>query len=116
MPHLLIAGATGSGKSVCINSLVASLLMTRPPDQLRMIMVDPKRVELTPFNGIPHLVMPVIVEPDDVQPALRGLINEMTRRYKMMEDLGRPQHRRLQRQIRRADVVPGPDRGRTGRF
>ncbi len=88
MPHILIAGATGSGKSVCINSLVASLLMTRPPDQLRMIMVDPKRVELTPFNGIPHLVMPVIVEPDEVQPALRGLINEMTRRYKQMEDLG----------------------------
>ena len=88
MPHILIAGATGSGKSVCINSLVASLLMTRPPDQLRMIMVDPKRVELTPFNGIPHLVTPVIVEPDDVQPALRGLINEMTRRYKLMEDLG----------------------------
>ena len=88
MPHVLIAGATGSGKSVCINSLVASLLMTRPPDELRMIMVDPKRVELTPFNGIPHLVMPVIVEPDEVQPALRGLINEMTRRYKQMEDLG----------------------------
>lgn len=88
MPHLLIAGATGSGKSVCINSLVASLLMTRPPDELRMIMVDPKRVELTPFNGIPHLVMPVIVEPDDVQPALRGLINEMTRRYKIMEEMG----------------------------
>jgi len=88
MPHLLIAGATGSGKSVCINSLVASLLMTRPPDELRMIMVDPKRVELTPFNGIPHLVMPVIVEPDDVQPALRGLINEMTRRYKLMEEMG----------------------------
>ncbi len=88
MPHLLIAGATGSGKSVCINSLVASLLMTRPPDELRMIMVDPKRVELTPFNGIPHLVMPVIVEPDEVQPALRGLINEMTRRYKLMEETG----------------------------
>ena len=88
MPHLLIAGATGSGKSVCINSLVASLLMTRPPDELRMIMVDPKRVELTPFNGIPHLVMPVIVEPDDVQPALRGLINEMSRRYKLMEEMG----------------------------
>jgi len=88
MPHLLIAGATGSGKSVCINSLVASLLMTRPPDELRMIMVDPKRVELTPFNGIPHLVMPVIVESDDVQPALRGLINEMTRRYKLMEEMG----------------------------
>ena len=88
MPHVLIAGATGSGKSVCINSLVASMLMTRPPDELRMIMVDPKRVELTPFNGIPHLVIPVIVESDDVQPALRGLINEMTRRYKLMEELG----------------------------
>ncbi len=88
MPHLLIAGATGSGKSVCINSLVASLLMTRPPDELRMVMVDPKRVELTPFNGIPHLVMPVIVEPDEVQPALRGLINEMSRRYKLMEEMG----------------------------
>ena len=88
MPHLLIAGATGSGKSVCINSLVASLLMTRPPDELRMVMVDPKRVELTPFNGIPHLVMPVIVEPDDVQPALRGLITEMSRRYKLMEEMG----------------------------
>ena len=88
MPHLLIAGATGSGKSVCINSLVASLLMTRPPDELRMIMVDPKRVELTPFNGIPHLVMPVIVEPDEVQPALRGLINEMSQRYKLMEEMG----------------------------
>ena len=87
MPHMLIAGATGSGKSVCINSLIASVLMTRPPDQLRMIMVDPKRVELTPFNGIPHLVTPVIVEPDDVQPVLRGLIGEMTRRYKLMEDL-----------------------------
>ena len=86
MPHILIAGATGSGKSVCINSLIASLLMTRPPDQLRMIMVDPKRVELTPFNGIPHLVAPVIVEPDEVQPALRGLINEMSRRYRLMEE------------------------------
>ena len=88
MPHLLIAGATGSGKSVCINSLVVSLLMTRPPDELRMIMVDPKRVELTPFNGIPHLVMPVIVEPDEVYDALRGLINEMTNRYRLMEEIG----------------------------
>ena len=88
MPHVLIAGATGSGKSVCINSLVASLLITRPPDELRMIMVDPKRVELTPFNGIPHLVTPVIVEPDEVQPVLRGLIQEMTRRYKLMEEIG----------------------------
>ena len=61
LPHLMIAGSTGSGKSVCINSIVASLLLTHPPDKLRMMMVDPKRVELTPFNRIPHLVTPVIV-------------------------------------------------------
>ena len=87
-PHMLIAGATGSGKSVCINSIVASLLLTKPPDQLRMLMVDPKRVELTPFNGIPHLIMPVIVEVDEVNPALLGLKREMIRRYKQMEAAG----------------------------
>ena len=63
LPHMLIAGATGSGKSVMINSIVASFLLTNSPDQLRILMVDPKRVELTPFNGIPHLVGPVIVTP-----------------------------------------------------
>ena len=88
MPHMLIAGATGSGKSVCINSVVASLLLTKPPDQLRLLMVDPKRVELTPFNGIPHLIMPVIVEVDQVNVALRGLMREMLRRYKKMEEVG----------------------------
>lgn len=88
MPHMLIAGATGSGKSVCINSVVASLLLTKPPDQLRLLMVDPKRVELTPFNGIPHLIMPVIVEVDQVNIALRGLMREMLRRYKKMEEIG----------------------------
>ena len=88
MPHMLIAGATGSGKSVCINSVVASLLLTKTPDQLRLLMVDPKRVELTPFNGIPHLIMPVIVEVDEVNTALKGLMREMLRRYKKMEELG----------------------------
>ena len=88
LPHMMIAGATGSGKSVCINSIVASMLMTKPPDQLRMLMVDPKQVELTPFNGIPHLVLPVITEVDDVSPMLRGLIREMTHRYKLMADIG----------------------------
>ena len=88
LPHVLIAGATGSGKSVCINSIVASLLLTRPPDQLRILMVDPKRVELTPFNGIPHLITPVIVETDEVITALRALMREMLRRYKQMEDTG----------------------------
>jgi len=88
LPHVLIAGATGSGKSVCINSVVASLLLTKPPDQLRMLMVDPKRVELTPFNGIPHLIAPVIVDADDVNTALRALMREMFRRYKQMEEVG----------------------------
>ena len=88
LPHLLIAGATGSGKSVCLNSIVASLLFTKPPDQLRMVMVDPKRVELTPFNGIPHLIAPVIVDVDEVNPMLRALMSEMLSRYKLMEEVG----------------------------
>ncbi len=88
LPHMLIAGSTGSGKSVQINSIIASFLLTRAPDQLRLLMVDPKRVELTPFNGIPHLVQPVIVEAEEVNDALRGLNREMIRRYKQMEDLG----------------------------
>ena len=88
LPHMLIAGSTGSGKSVQINSIIASFLLTRTPEQLRLLMVDPKRVELTPYNGIPHLIQPVIVEPDDVTDALRGLNREMIRRYKQMEDLG----------------------------
>ena len=88
LPHLLIAGATGSGKSVCINSLVASLLFSKPPDQMRLLMVDPKRVELTPFNGIPHLIAPVIVDAEQVNDALRGLMREMFRRYRQMEEIG----------------------------
>ncbi len=88
LPHLLIAGATGSGKSVSINSIVASLLLTNRPDKLRMLMVDPKRVELTPFNGIPHLVAPVIVDTDQVLVVLKAIQNEMLRRYKLMEASG----------------------------
>ena len=88
LPHLLIAGATGSGKSVCINSIIASLILTVRPDRLRMLMVDPKRVELTPFNGIPHLIAPVIVETDQVLVILRAIQNEMLRRYKLMEARG----------------------------
>ncbi len=87
LPHMMIAGATGSGKSVCINSIIASFLLTKPPDQLRMLMVDPKQVELTPFNGIPHLIMPVIKEVDDVSPMLKGLVREMTRRYRQMSEV-----------------------------
>ena len=88
LPHLLIAGSTGSGKSVCINSVVMSLLLSNRPDRLRMLMVDPKRVELTPFNGIPHLYSPVIVDPEEVLGVLAALLREMFRRYKLMEDIG----------------------------
>ena len=88
LPHMLIAGATGSGKSVQINSIIASFLLTKTPEQLRLLMVDPKRVELTPFNGIPHLIQPVIVEAEEVTESLRGLNREMVRRYKRMEELG----------------------------
>lgn len=88
LPHLLIAGATGSGKSVCINAVIASMLLTNRPDRLRMIMVDPKRVELTPFNGIPNLVLPVIVDADKVLEVLKGVQNEMLRRYKLLEEAG----------------------------
>ena len=79
LPHLLIAGATGCGKSVCVNAIISSLLMANRPDRVRMIMVDPKRVELTPFNGVPHLVAPVIVDSTKVLPTLRGLLREMFR-------------------------------------
>jgi S-DNA-T family DNA segregation ATPase FtsK/SpoIIIE len=88
LPHLLIAGATGSGKSVCINTIITSLIMAKGPDRLRMIMVDPKRVELTPFNGLPHLVVPVIVDSDRVMPILGAIMREMFRRYRVFEEAG----------------------------
>ncbi len=84
MPHLLIAGATGSGKSVCINSIIISLLYQNSPDRLKLILVDPKRVEMTNYNEIPHLLTPVITEVDKTINALRWVINEMDERYKFL--------------------------------
>ena len=88
MPHLLIAGATGAGKSVALNAIVSGLLMERSPAELRMLLIDPKRVELTPYNGVPHLLNPVIVEVDEVVSMLKGVINEMMNRYRQMEEIG----------------------------
>ncbi|MDB6113659.1 MAG: cell division FtsK/SpoIIIE [Lacunisphaera sp.] len=83
MPHLLIAGATGSGKSVCINSIVASLLYSKSPKDVRMIMVDPKVVELKIFNTLPHMLIPVVTEPKKVPAALKWLLGEMEQRYQI---------------------------------
>jgi len=82
MPHLLVAGTTGSGKSVCINAIVTCLLLQNTPENLKLIMIDPKRVELTNFNGIPHLMAPVIVDLDQVVGALKWLSREMDERYR----------------------------------
>jgi len=83
MPHLLIAGATGQGKSVCINAFITSLLFQTTPDHLRLLLIDPKRVEMTSFNGLPHLALPVLVESHQAAAALRWAVAEMDRRYKL---------------------------------
>ncbi|MFA6184862.1 MAG: DNA translocase FtsK [Candidatus Shapirobacteria bacterium] len=88
MPHVLIAGQTNSGKSVCVNSWISNILFRSSPQEVRMIMVDPKRVELTPYNGIPHLLTPVIVEPEKVISALKWAVDEMQRRYKTFTEVG----------------------------
>ncbi len=88
MPHLLIAGATGSGKSVCINSVVASLLYRFSPDQLRFVMIDPKVVELQQYNILPHLVVPVVTDPKKVILALKWVISEMEKRYQIFARVG----------------------------
>lgn len=88
MPHLLIAGTTGSGKSVCINAILSCLLLDRTPNELRLVMVDPKRVELTGYNGIPHLLTPVVVDPEKVVGTLQWMSREMDSRYKKFAEVG----------------------------
>ncbi|NJN05459.1 MAG: hypothetical protein HC814_02375 [Rhodobacteraceae bacterium] len=88
MPHMLIAGSTGSGKSVCINSIVTSLLYKFRPDELRFVMIDPKVVELQQYNALPHLVVPVVTDPKKVILALRWVVNEMEKRYQIFARVG----------------------------
>jgi S-DNA-T family DNA segregation ATPase FtsK/SpoIIIE len=125
MPHLLIAGSTGSGKSVCINAIVASLLYRFSPDQLRFVMIDPKVVELQQYNSLPHLVVPVVTDPKKVILALRWVVNEMEKRYQIFARVGvrniksfneRPKNKPLPRtepelplMARKEKVEPGSD-------
>ncbi|MBE6897452.1 MAG: DNA translocase FtsK [Ruminococcaceae bacterium] len=88
MPHTLIAGSTGSGKSVCINSLIVSILYKATPDEVKLLMVDPKMVELGIYNGIPHLLVPVVTDPKKAAGALAWAVNEMLNRYQMFKDYG----------------------------
>jgi len=88
MPHVLVAGATGSGKSVCLNAVITGLLYQHDPKSLQMVMIDPKMLELSAYNGIPHLVMPVVTEPKRASRALRWAVSEMEKRYKLMATCG----------------------------
>lgn len=87
-PHLLIAGATGSGKSVCINTIVMSILMSLSPDEIKLIMIDPKKVELTQYSKLPHMIAPVITEAHGAYAALQWLVREMQKRYEILKQLG----------------------------
>ncbi|SEP59025.1 FtsK/SpoIIIE family DNA translocase [Piscibacillus halophilus] len=88
MPHLLIAGATGSGKSVCVNGIITSILLRAKPHEVKMMMIDPKKVELNVYNGIPHLLAPVVTDPKKASQALKKIVSEMERRYDLFSDTG----------------------------
>ncbi|HAZ17048.1 MAG: translocase FtsK protein [Parcubacteria group bacterium GW2011_GWA2_43_13] len=106
MPHLLVAGATGSGKSVCINTALISLLYQNSPEDLRLILVDPKRVELTMYNGIPHLLTPVIVDVQKTINALKWTVSEMERRYEVLAEKGKRNIESFNQAVSSEDSLP----------
>jgi S-DNA-T family DNA segregation ATPase FtsK/SpoIIIE len=108
MPHLLIAGATGAGKSSCINSLISSILVRSTPDQVRLILVDPKRVELGAYNGLPHLLTQVVVNPKRAANALAWAVHEMERRYDLLAEVGVRDITGYNAAFDRGDLKPEP--------
>ncbi|MBR4210761.1 MAG: DNA translocase FtsK [Oscillibacter sp.] len=106
LPHVLIAGTTGSGKSVCTNSMIISLLYKSSPEQLRFIMIDPKMVELAPYNGIPHLLIPVVTDPRKAAGALQWAVTEMMRRYKAFSENGVKKLSEYQRLLLKKKELP----------
>ncbi len=111
MPHLLVAGATGTGKSVSLNSMILSILYKATPDDVRFIMIDPKMLELTPYEGLPHLLTPVVTDPKEARAALFWAVEEMDRRYRLMRDKGA---RNIDNYNRILEREPPPDQTRTG--
>jgi S-DNA-T family DNA segregation ATPase FtsK/SpoIIIE len=116
MPHLLIAGTTGSGKSVSLNAMICSILFKAPPDEVKFIMIDPKRLELSGYEGIPHLLHPVVVDPKKASLVLRWAVEEMERRYRIISDVGvKSIDAYNQLRAGKAPAPPPPETGEAGR-
>lgn len=111
MPHLLVAGATGTGKSVSINTMINSLLFKVSPEMVRFLMIDPKRIELSIYRDIPHLLHPVVIKPKEATKALRWAVQEMERRYMLLSELGVRNIEAYNRKIQKGVKPPAPDNG-----